>query len=72
MTVTSDTAGWEINTPGLLIQDWQAASPTHPQTNLAEYLHLYNLLSNLRFNLNLLKGKESSFYVKMLPLIGLM
>ncbi len=72
MTVTSDTAGWEINTPGLLIQDWQAASPTHRQTHLEEYLHLYNLLSNLRFNLNLLKGKESSFYVKILSPIGLM
>lgn len=60
MTVTSDTAGWEINTPGLLIQDWQAASLTHCQTNLAEYLHLYKLQSNLRFNLNLLKGIKSS------------
>lgn len=53
MTVTSDTAGWEINTPGLLIQDWQAVSPT----NLAEYTNVYNLLSYLKLNLNLLMLK---------------
>lgn len=70
MIVTSDTAGWEINTPGLLIQDWQAASLTHCQTNLAEYIHLYNL--HLRFNLKLLKGEVSIFCVEMLSLVCLM